>query len=148
MRWMTGFSRLGLLAVFVMLLGFAAGGPALAEDAAEPAWQTAITGQIEAFRAGDGAAALSFAGAGFREAYSDGDKFIIDIAASGYVAIVTSRSHSFGEFSQVSDTAVAQIVHIVGADQKRYEALYQMTLEDGAWHVQGVALKLDPGIAI
>ncbi|GGF13915.1 hypothetical protein GCM10011321_02320 [Youhaiella tibetensis] len=124
--------------------------PAMAADDGKPeaAWQAVITGQIEAFRAGDGDTALSLAGAGFQARFKDPAAFVAAIEASGYDAIVRSVSHSFGEFEQVDETHVVQIVRIVGPDQLIYEALYQLENEDGGWRVQGVALRRRQGVAI
>ena len=135
-----------IFAVAMMLMALVA--LALAQD--EAPWQAAVTGQIEAFRAEDGAAALTFAGEGFRTQFEGKpDAFYDAIIASGYQAIVDSRSHSFGEFNKVSDTAVLQVVKFVGPDQGLYEALYQMADEPGeGWRVQGVALRREAGVGI
>jgi hypothetical protein len=115
----------------------------------EQAWQAVVSGQIEAFRTGDGEAALGFAGAGFRQRFSDPDEFLAAIVATGYGPIVESRSHSFGEFTQVSETLVMQVVHLVGKDRSLYEALYQMGNEpDVGWRVVGVMLRKEPGMGI
>jgi len=122
--------------------------PAQAQDDAAP-WQASVTGQIQAFRAGDGLAALDFAAAGFKAQFTDPNEFVKAIAASGYGPIVASRSHSFGAFTKVSDTVVMQVVKFVGPDQNLYEALYQMVDEpDVGWRVQGVALKKEAGIGV
>lgn len=136
-----------IFAVAMMLAALVA--PALSQDEAEP-WQTVITGQIEALRAGDGVAALGFAGQGFREQFAGQEAaFLNAIAASGYQSIIESRSHSFGEANAVSDTAVLQVVKFVGRDQSLYEALYQMANEpDEGWRVQGVALRREAGVGI
>jgi len=137
------------LAMTLIALAFLAF-PVLAagDGKAEAAWQAVITGQIEAFRAGDGDTALSLAGAGFQARFKDPAAFVAAIEASGYDPIVRSVSHSFGEFEQVDDTHVVQIVRIVGPDQLIYEALYQLENEDGGWRVQGVALRRRQGVAI
>ena len=122
--------------------------PAQAQESDAP-WQATVTGQIEAFRAGDGVAALDFAAAGFKAQFTDPNDFIKAIAASGYGPIVASRSHSFGDFTKVSDTVVMQVVKLVGPDQGLYEALYQLAEEpDVGWRVQGVALRKEPGVGI
>jgi hypothetical protein len=132
------------LAMMVVLLL-----PAAAQDDAAP-WQATVTGQIEAFRAGDGAAALTFAAKGFRTQFEgQPDAFYAAIIATGYQPIVDSRSHSFGEFNKVSDTIVMQVVKFVGPDQGLYEALYQLGDEpDEGWRVLGVALKKEEGVGI
>lgn len=136
-----------MIALAAMLLGLVF--PSMAQEGPTP-WQASVAGQVEAFRAGDGAAALSFAGAGFRTQFAgQSEAFVAVIAASGYAAIVASRSHSFGEFTQVSDTMVLQVVEFVGPDQSLYEAMYQLAEEpDEGWRVQGVALRKQPGIGI
>ena len=135
-----------LISVGLLLLALVLPVQAQSEDAP---WQAAITGQIEAFRSGDGAAALELAGAGFKSQFSDPELFVKAIAASGYGPIVESRSHSFGDFNRVGDTIVLQVVKFVGPDQSLYEALYQMMDEtDVGWRVQGVALKKEQGVAI
>lgn len=123
--------------------------PAAAQDDAAP-WQATVTGQIEAFRAKDGATALSFAGKGFRTQFEgQPDAFYAAIVATGYQPIVDSRSHSFGEFTKVSDEIVMQVVKLVGPDQGLYEALYQLGNEpDEGWRVLGVALKREAGVGI
>ena len=58
--------------------------PAAAQDDATP-WQATVTAQIEAFRAKDGATALSFAGEGFRTQFEgQPEAFYAAIVAIGY----------------------------------------------------------------
>jgi hypothetical protein len=123
--------------------------PALAQDDAAP-WQAAVNWQIAALQAGDAAAALEFAGAGFRTQFeAQPEAFLAAVEASCYGPIVRSHSHNFSNFERVSDTLVAQVVKLVGPDQALYEALYQMVDEsDIGWHVLGVALRKQPGIGI
>lgn len=118
-----------------------------AEAVPEAAWQAVVTGQIEAFRSGDGTAALGFAAQGFRDMYSDGDKFFSDIVAGGYGIIVQSRSHSFIDFSQPGEDLVLQVVRFIGPDLKLYRAMYQLGREADGWRVQAVTLRAEAGIA-
>jgi hypothetical protein len=137
--------RIFVALAFVMAL--LSPGVAQADDVP---WQASITGQIEAFRAHDGAAALALAGAGFRKQFDgQGEAFYGAILATGYQPVVQSRSHSFGDFNRVSDTQVNQIVHLVGPDQGLYDALYQLVDEpDVGWRVLGVILRKQAGIGI
>jgi hypothetical protein len=123
--------------------------PTAAQDDVTP-WQAVVTGQIEAFRAKDGAGALSFAGQGFRTQFEgQPEAFYAAIVATGYQPIVDSRSHSFGAFEMVSETVVMQVVRLVGPDQGLYEALYQLGDEPGeGWRVLGVALRKEAGVGI
>jgi len=135
-----------LLALMVMVMLTL---PSAAQDDAAP-WQATVTGQIEALRAVDGAAALALAGAGFRAQF-DGqpEEFYVAILASGYAPVAQSRSHSFGTFSRLSDTAVVQVVLLVGPDQGLYEAVYRLEDEAGVgWRVVGVVLRKQDGIGI
>lgn len=113
-----------------------------------PAWQIAITGQIEAFRRGDAEAALSFAGSGFQMQYADPLRFYSDIKRSGYGPILDSRSHSFGGFEWVGNGAVAQVVLLQGPDQGLYQALYSLAAEPDGWRVQGVVLRKREGVGV
>ncbi len=135
-----------VVAVVGMLLALLV--PAVSQE--EAPWQATVTGQVEAFRAGDGAAALSFAGEGFRTQFEgQPEAFLLAIVATGYEPIVESRSHSFGTFDRISETSVVQVVNFVGADQGLYQALYQLTEEPGeGWRVQGVALRREAGVGI
>lgn len=136
-----------IVAVVMMLVALV--GPALAQAETAP-WQATVTGQIEAFRAQDGAAALGFASAAFRTQFAgQPEAFYAAIIASGYQPIVASRSHDFGAFEQAADGAVLQVVRFVGENQSLYEALYQLVDEpDEGWRVQSVALRKEAGIGI
>lgn len=122
--------------------------PAAAQDDAP--WQATVTGQIEAFRAQDGAAALQFAGEAFRVQFEgQPEAFYAAIIASGYEPIVRSRSHSFGEFKTMSAARVLQVVDFVGPDQGLYQALYELGDEPGeGWRVLGVVLRREAGVGI
>lgn len=135
------------LAVAMMLVALVV--PALGQDDAAP-WQATVSGQIEAFRAQDGAAGLAFAGEGFRTQFEEQpEAFYAAIIASGYGPIAESRSHSFGNFNRLSDTSVLQVVKFVGNDQNLHEAVYQLVEEPGeGWRVQGVIMRREAGIGI
>ena len=136
-----------IFALAMMLVALAIPGVSRADEAE---WQASVTGQIEAFRASDGVAALSFAGEGFRTQFEGKpEAFIVAITASGYGPIVASRSHTFGTFDKVNETSVLQVVKFVGPDQSLYEAVYQLVKEpDQGWRVLGVALRKEAGIGI
>jgi len=146
---MSRFAVTRSTAIALVALAFLAS-PVAAMDAGKPekAWQAVITGQIEAFRTRDGSAALGFAGRDFQMQFRNPDAFVATVEAMGYDPLVRSRSHSFGDFTQMDDTHVVQLVRIVGPDQLIYEALYQLEQEPGGWRVEGVALKREAGVAI
>jgi len=138
--------RIRTSAIGILVTGLLAN-PALSQSV-EESWQTAIDRQITAFRAADGATALEMAAEGFKSQFDDPELFFTAIIDSGYEPIVTSRSHSFGNFRQVGDTVAVQVVNIVGPDQLLYSAVYQMVLEDNGWRVQGVALRREAGFGV
>lgn len=112
------------------------------------AWQSVITGQIEAFRHGDAPTAFSYASAPFQKAFPDAMTFMEAIAASGYLPIFTSVSHSFGKFTKLDDQTVVQVVILIGAKQELFDAIYQLTKEPGGWRVTGVQLVQENGMAV
>ena len=69
------------------------------------AWQAVVTGQIEAFRKGDAAAALGFAASGFRKMFSNPAVFMVSALLvlmlflnsikSKFAAIIKSTSWNF-----------------------------------------------------
>jgi hypothetical protein len=121
--------------------------PARAQDEAAVAeWQGVITAQVEAFRANDGATALSFAGASIQASFPDPRTFVQWIKDDGYDPIVESLSHNFGPYKMVSPRRVVQDVKFVGKDQGLYDAQYWLELEDGGWRVHRVLLTRTPGV--
>lgn len=144
-----GSYRVWIASLFIALFAIAA--PLRAQDAVvqDPSeWQTAITGQIQAFRDHDAPAAFSYAGQGFQANFTSAEMFFVTIIGSGYSPIMESRSHSFGDFRMLGEAGVLQTVKFIGSNQDLYEALYQLTKEDGGWRIQGVQLVKQPGIGI
>jgi hypothetical protein len=113
----------------------------------ETSWRQVITGQLDAFRRGDSAAAFGFAAEMFHANFDDAESFAATIRRSGYGPLMDSRSHSFGRFIRDGDL-VHQVVKFQGTDQTLFEALYSLGLEDGEWRVQAVQMRKQQGIAI
>ncbi|MEO5807283.1 DUF4864 domain-containing protein [Devosia sp.] len=150
---------LGIAMLLVALTGvsFAESAPATTatpapstpmDPATDAPWQAIVTSQIEAFRKGDGAAALEYASSVFKANFTDPDLFYTAILSGGYEPIVKSRSHSFGKFQKLSAQEVLQVVKFVGPDQSLYEALYQISKEADGWRINGVALQKQKGVGI
>ncbi|MEQ1901979.1 MAG: DUF4864 domain-containing protein [Devosia sp.] len=135
---------LSAFAAFVMVL------PLHAEDAppAPDAWQTVISSQIRALRINDAATALSYAEATFQQRYPDAEQFVLMITQTGYKPIVTSRSHSFGDYRIVAPDDVFQQVFLVDEDQSLYQAIYELKMEGAGWRVAGVQLARQPGLGV
>jgi hypothetical protein len=139
-------TKLSWFGVFLSLF-LAVAPPAQAQDDAVAAeWQAVITGQVEAFRIHDGAGALSFAGASFKQNFPDPAAFEKAIRDWGYAAIMDSRSHSFGPYQQVNENVVLQAVRFTGPDSVLYDAIYQLNKEPDGWRVGGVQLVKTTGM--
>ncbi|UYO00973.1 MAG: DUF4864 domain-containing protein [Devosia sp.] len=136
--------RLMMILTTMALLAF----PVWAQDEALP-WQLTVTGQIEALRDGEPEIALSFAGQSFRQVYDDPERFVADIGRIGYLPIIESQSHRFGEYRQIEPDFVIQVVELLDAERVGWEALYQLRNEpDEGWRVHGVLLRRIPGLNI
>ena len=141
-------TRILIAAVAMAILLLA---PARAQDKAatdEAAWQAVISGQLEAFRTGDAAGAFDYAAAGFKLSFPNAETFYAVILGTGYAPIAQSSSHSFGQFRMVNEEQVMQIVRLMGADDGRFDALYQLIREPEGWRVQGVQLQKSRAIDI
>jgi hypothetical protein len=115
---------------------------------AEAAWQEVISAQIEAFRSGDAGGAFGYAAAGFKTSFPDAETFYAVILGTGYAPIAQSSSHSFGQFKLVAGEQVIQIVRLAGAEDGRFDALYQLVKEPEGWRVLGVQLQKSSAIDI
>ena len=103
--------------LWVLVLSILLMVPASAQAAMDEPWRASVTGQIEALRSADGETALSFAGAAFRANYrSNPQRFVDDVARSGYGPIGQSRSHSFGASRELAPGVVLQEVEFIDAD--------------------------------
>jgi hypothetical protein len=128
-----------LYAAFLSFLLMLAPVTAQADPASEE-WQAVITGQVNAFHGQDGAAALGFAGSGFKDRFADPALFLQAIREWGYAAIMDSSSHSFGAYQQIDAEHVLQLVNFTGPDQSIYQAVYQLLREPDGWRIAGVQM--------
>jgi hypothetical protein len=114
---------------------------AVAGDAEVEAAQGTIAAQLEAFRAGDGALAYSYAAPGIKRIFPTVDIFM-GMVESGYQPVRNPGGYSFGKTEMMGPGSIAQQVLITGPDGREYEALYTLELQpDGVWRVTGVSLK-------
>lgn len=115
--------------------------PALAGDAEIKAAQGSISGQLQAFRAGNDAVAYGYAAPNVKRIFPSLDTFM-NMVTGAYKPVHKPQSFSFGKFQEMSPTAIVQQVIIVGADGKDYEAVYTLELQpDGVWRITGVSLR-------
>ena len=92
-----------------------------------------ITGQIEAFRADDGARAYGYAAPMIKQIFPNPDVFM-DMVRQGYQPVYRPQSFSFGEAGFSASGRPIQRVTVVGPDGITYEAIYTMERQpDGSW---------------
>jgi len=135
---------LSLLAVFLLLSA-----PLRAESlssADKSAFQSIISGQIDAFRAEDGPKAYSYAAPMIRQIFPTPDVFM-DMVRRGYQPVYRPQSFQFGEAGFSAAGRPIQKVTIVGPDGITYEAIYTMERQpDGTWQISGCAIVRAPDL--
>jgi hypothetical protein len=99
-----------------------------------------ITGQLDAFRAGDYRAAYVFADREIRSQFPL-ERFE-QMVKTAYPTIAQSVSANFGLTFDDGDEAVVN-VRVVGADQKTIAYQYMLRRDGEAWRITGVALLKD-----
>lgn len=144
-RRLIGIIAPAILLVMLLLVPARAQAPVAGDEAA---WQGVISAQIEAFRGGDAAGAFGYAASGFKLSFPNAETFYAVILGTGYAPIAQSSNHSFGQFRMVDEAQVMQIVRLVGADDGRFDALYQSVREPEGWRVQGVQLQKSTAIDV
>lgn len=125
----------------IILIGLLMPPAALAGDTEIKAAQGTIDAQFEAFRAGNGELAYSFAAPGIKRIFPTAEMFM-GMVENGYQPVRNARSYSFGKVEEMGAGSIVQQVLITGPDGKEYEALYTLALQpDGVWRITGVSLK-------
>jgi hypothetical protein len=133
---------LSLLAVFMMLSSAVRAETLSAEDQAT--FQSVISGQIEAFRAEDGARAYGYAAPMIKQAFPNPDVFM-NMVRKGYQPVYRPQSFTFGEAGFSASGRPIQKVSVVGPDGITYEAIYTMERQpDGSWQINGCAIVRAP----
>ena len=98
-----------------------------------------VSGQLDAFRADDWAAAWRHASPTIQRRCGSMDGFRAMVIA-GYQAVYRPRSVRFGELRTVDGVPVLH-VHVVGPDGKPAIAAYAMERQaDGSWRIAGCVL--------
>jgi hypothetical protein len=123
---------------------------ALAQDAVPDtdslATQQVIGGQIEAFKAGDGAKAYSYAAPSIKQVFTTVDIFM-NMVQTGYMPLYKPESYVFGKNALISGQ-VHQEVLVTDAQGKQWQAVYTlMRQDDGSWKVTGVKLNPYNGVS-
>ena len=131
-----------LVAALAMLVGFALPAAAQVGDADKSAFQSIVTGQIEAFRGDDGMAAYDFASPMIRSLFPTAAIFM-EMVQKAYPQVYRPESFAFGPVFESKGIPV-QRVFITGPDGANYVAEYTFQRQpDGSWKINGVTLKKD-----
>ena len=127
--------RARVAGVVLLVLALASG---VEEAATEP-----VLRQLDAFRRNDYDAAYTFASADIHRLFGRAE--FEAMVKRGYPEIADSvRAHVAG--TRVSaDDHVYVVVKVRGANGQQIEALYEVIREGGAWKINAVVSKPDPG---
>jgi ketosteroid isomerase-like protein len=137
--------------LFALLFCFFVAAPSFSEDlppADKTNVQTVIANQLDAFKAGDGVKAYSYAAPIVTNVFPTVEIFM-SMVKRGYQPILTNTKKIFGELAIDSLGRPAQHVLITAADGRRYEAVYAMQKQpDGSWKIAGVQMVEIPGLDV
>ena len=135
--------RIAFVGLFMLALAL----PASAGDAEVKAAQSAIDGQLRAFRAGDNEGAYGYAAPNVKRIFPTLDIFM-NMVTGSYKPVHKPRNYAFGKVQELSPTSIIQQVMIVGEDGKDYEAVYTLELQpDGKFRITGVSLRASTSLS-
>ena len=130
------------LSVLMLCLGLLLPGGARSDDVPAPereAIRAMISGQLEAFRRDDGAAAYSFATPAIQGMFPSVDQFMA-MVRSNYGPVYHPRAVTFGDLFSSPDGFV-QKVYLTGPGGQNWLALYSLERQpDGSWKISGCTL--------
>ena len=131
-----------LFMTIAMIFALMPGAPAQAQ---QPAFESIISKQIEAFRAGDNEAAFSFAAPALQQLFQTPDNFIA-MVKRGYMAVYAPRRFSFPGVETDPQGRPVQLVEVVDGDGRVWTARYTFEKQpDGSWRIAAVTLEKAPG---
>jgi multidrug efflux pump subunit AcrA (membrane-fusion protein) len=135
-------ARAGALLLAVLLALWPAATLAQTEAGAKDAGSVVMR-QLEAFRRDDFDTAFTFASAEIRQLF-DRARFE-QMVRTGYPEIARSASAVVDGVQPGDAGQLYLFVRVRGANGRSVEAVYEMVLEDGRWHINGVITRPDPG---
>jgi hypothetical protein len=106
-----------------------------------PEWtaiKKAISQQLAALRAGDGARAFGYASPGIQAQFGDAQTFM-EMVRSSYSPLLGARYTEFLE-GAVIDGVIVQPLRLIAPDNTVLVALYTMERQKGGWRISGCQL--------
>ena len=128
-----------VLAAIALAMGARADESGLVSKADRSAIQSVISGQADAFRADDGAAAFGYASPSIRAMFGTPENFM-RMVRQGYRPVYRPRVFEFQDIVEFQGVP-AQRVFVIGPDGVPRIAVYLMELQsDGSWRIDGCLL--------
>lgn len=119
-------------------------GPAAADDASDI--KTVVSGQLDAFKTGNGAAAYSYAAPNIRAMFPTADVFM-SMVQQGYAPVFKSSSATFGGMT-VEGSGFRQEVYLTDANGQSYIASYTLERQgDGSLKITGCSIRKGDDVA-
>lgn len=110
--------------------------------------QQVLSGQLDAFKSGNGPLAYSFAAPIITGIFPTAENFMA-MVKRGYGPLYTNQQYSFGAAAIDSSGRLTQHVTVTAGDGKRYEAVYALQKQpDGSWKIAGCTLVEIPGTEV
>ncbi len=134
---------LGLVLALLVAAFLAIEGPARADEPADSI-QAVIVAQLDALQANDPAAAFAHASPAIQSKFGTAEVFQ-SMVETGYPVI---RRPARYEMLGLGETAAGPVQSVLFQDRKGrlFEAAYEMQLIDGVWRINGVYLRVLPGV--
>lgn len=113
---------------------------AYAGEAEKKAAQQTITGQIEAFKAGDDVKAYSYAAPSIHMYFPSVENFMA-MVKKGYQPVWKPQTYDFGPTKEPGNGQIVQELFVTGPDGKPWTAIYTLIPgPDGNWLINGVQI--------
>lgn len=111
-------------------------------------FQTIISGQLEAFKSGNGDMAYSFAAPVVKQIFPSVESFM-GMVQRGYPPVYRNGGYEFGALGIDALGRPTQQVKITGLDGEHYVAAYTMQQQpDGTWKISGCTLMKIEGVGV
>lgn len=137
-------NRLIIPALALSLCIGAFAGPAVADDAGDI--KSVVSAQLEAFKAGDGTKAYSYAAPNIQKMFPSADVFM-GMVQQGYAPVFKSSNATFGKMA-VEGSGFRQEVYLTDSNGQSYIASYTLERQpDGALKITGCSIRKGDDVA-